>query len=485
MIVYVRNSIFGETKTDNGIRQLPLIGTLNEFEHRQISRWLAHVDTYADGDHLAALLPLLASQRVVVDRSLCVRIVVEALRAATGEPQTRLRHLRHTCATRLFLAMAIEERPTGLMGEIYNKLWGDVSPELVRTILIGNPQLSRRGLYAMAMFMGHGNPDVTHRHYVHLADVILKNLVSRTPVPIDNKALSYAYQTTYANVRKVISRDKFATQISLSEHFTRQSKIKIPEIHPSPRNSSTESNISNSSQLAPRPVDIDRLLTIVTMRDSIDGIADRFLITGKMVAKILLDAALLQERTGFTDFSIPQTKPDDYWVPKITSRSESLEKESLRIHKFLCKIEQGTLNTEHLKIACKIWLKSYHPHSKSLLINTRSELSQLLAALKLLGIPADDFEILIPAVPNEELRSVWLLNVEYLTSEGLLVSRKKRLPVSSSKFLYDNRVGLILRASKSHPLGYQRTLNRAFFVISIWLKLLETCDKLPEVSPVG
>jgi hypothetical protein len=375
--------------------------------------------------------------------------------------------------------MTLEGQPVGPLGEIYNKLWGDISPQLVRTILIGNPRLSRRGLYAMAMFMGHGSPDVTHRHYVHLADIILKDWVNRTPVHIDNKALSYAYQTTYANVRKIRSRDKSATLTSLSEHFTRQSTIPIPELRTHIQNSSPESNLPKPAQLALGPVDIDRLIAIATMRDSIDGIADSFLTTGKMVAKVLLDATLLQESTGFTDFSLPQIKPDDYWTHKTTSRSESLEKESQRIRRFLLQIDQATPNTEQLRIACKIWHGAYHPHSKSLLINTRSELSQLLDALKSLGIPAENFEVLIPDVQKEEERRVWLSIEKELSSLGLSVSRKERLPVSSSKFLYGNRVGLILRASKSHTLGYQRTLNRAFFITSVWLNLREAVAYQP------
>lgn len=481
MVVYVRNSIYGETKSDNGVRQLPLIGRLIDAEHKLISRWLEHVETYADGDPLATLLPKLASHRAIVGHSACVRAVVEALRMATGDTETRLRHLRHTCASRLFLAMLLDEVPNGHLGSIYKALWDDVSPQFVRTVLIGDSRVSRRALYAMAMFMGHGSPDVTHRHYVHLADIVLKEWISKYSVGISDKALAYAYQTTYANIRKIRSRiGKDAPPPALSEHFTRQSTIPIQKL---PDHVHRGSALSIPQQPAPSPLtpaDIDRLLSIATMRDSIDGLADRLLTSDQIVVTALLSASHLQEMTGFTDFSIPQVKPGDYWVTNTMPRYKSLEKESSRVRRFLDGLGQPTQRADQLSMASQVWVETYHPHSKSLLVNARSELDQLLDALKLLGIPKSDFEVLIPDTKNEDERRIWFSIEKELSSQGLSVSRKERLPVSSSKYLYDNRVGLILRASRSHQLGYQRTLNRALFITSVWLKLLDDHRKQRE-----
>ena len=219
------------------------------------------------------------------------------------------------------------------------------------------------------------------------------------------------------------------------------------------------------------PADIDRLLSIATIRNSIDGLADRFLTTGQVVASALLSASILQEQTGFTDFSIPQAKPEDNWLTNIETRYESLDKESSRVRRFLESIGQPTQNIEQLNIASQVWLDTYYPHSTSLLINTRNELNNLLVALKSFGLPAKNFEVLIPEDQKKNEREIWVSIKNELSSHGLLVHPLKRLPLSTSRFRSDNRVGLILRASKSHPLGYQRTLNRALFIVSVWMSL--------------
>lgn len=474
MVVYIRNSFRGETKSENGVRQLPLIGPLSDNEHLLIQRWLLHVDTFAEGDALSTLFPKLAGQRDLLDRNLCVRAVVELLRTATGDNQIRLRHLRHTCATRIYLAMMIDKVPAGPLGSIYKVLWNDVTPKKIRKILVGDSRLTRRGLFALALFMGHASPDVTHRHYVHLADIILKEWIGKVPAAMDGKALSYAYQTTYDNVRQAKSR--FGNELSLtalSAHFTRQTAIPSPKlgtfIQPD-----DEANFPRRSQSLPPPADIDRLLSLATMRDSIDGLADRFLTTVDVVGSVLLSASTLQERTGFTGFAIPQTKSDDYWIPNTVQRQESLDKESKRVRRFLEIIRNTPLDTSEFNSAIQIWQGAYHPHLNYLVINKRSELVQLLDALTKFGIPAKDFEALIPEAQNEDEREILASVEQWLSSQGLPVHRKKRMPHSSSKFNPYNRIGLMLRASKSHQLGYQRTLNRALFITSVWLQLSGT-----------
>lgn len=70
-----------------------------------------------------------------------------ALRSACGDENIQLHHLRHTCASRLFLAMLYPQCPRGLTGQIYNALWEAPPPAHVRSQLLGGTSISRRGLY--------------------------------------------------------------------------------------------------------------------------------------------------------------------------------------------------------------------------------------------------------------------------------------------------------------------------------------------------
>jgi len=473
LIVYVRNSIYGETKSSNGVRQLPLLGALSIAEHELVKQWLSHIETFSDGDHLAALFSDVESKRYIANRSTCVNAVVEVLRKVTGEPETRIRHLRHTCATRLHLAMFFDEAPSGFVGKLYKDLWGEMTPQAVRSILIGDSRVSRRGLYAMALYMGHGSPDITHRHYIHLADVLLKDWIDRESPNIDAKALAYAFQTSYANIRQLRSRPNMdGSPVSLLQHFTRNSGIQEPTLNFYSEQDSPEFDIALPAQPFLTPSDIDRLLAIATMRDSIDGLADRFLISEELVVSVLLSASAIQEKTGYTAFSIPTFAPDNFWTFSKVKRQDTLDKESRRVRSFLDRISDANLLTPEVSGAMEIWERSFHSSSNCLLINKRSDLDQLLACLKLFGIPSKDFELHVPDDLVENNHGHWESTKNWLSTLGLAIHNKNRLPLSFSKINADNRVGLILRASTSHELGYQQTLNRALFVLSIWLSAL-------------
>lgn len=470
MVIFIRNSIYGETKSENGIRQLPLIGGCSDLELSLISRWLDHIEVFADGDDLATFLPNPTNRREAIDRSISVRWVLEVLRSVTGDQQTRLRHLRHTCATRLFLAMICDDMPSGLMGNIYRTLWGDVMPKVVRKQLIGTSSLSRRGLYAMALYMGHGSPDVTHRHYVHVADVALHEWVDKYPLDVDQKALSYVYQATYENIRKLKSRcETEFFQSYLIEHYIKSVDIEYPVLR---LQDNLTINLQKQEQLLPSPVEIDRILSVATLRnsyDSIEGIADRFLTSDHVIVAILKCAVALQEQTGFDDFAISDADPNDNWVIKKLDRYNFLEKESVRVRNFLSKIDKDYLHKEQLNKVIDIWIDAYHPSSTALLIRKRSQLATLLNGFKLFGIQNQDFEVVLPDARYENQHIVWSKVEAELNLSGLKVCHQSRLPLATSKQLAENRLGLILRASDSHGLGYQRTLNRALFVISVWI----------------
>ena len=472
LVLYIRNSVYGETKTENGVRQLPLIGALSTEEADLVNKWLAHIDVYAEDDQLTGLMTKVASQRDIVDRCVCVNVVVDALRNATGDNEIRLRHLRHTCATRLFLSMMLEDVPTGYIGDLYRSLWGEFTPLQVRTLLVGDPHLSRRGIYAMALYLGHGSPDTTHRHYVHLADVLLKHHLDQQSAKVDGKASAYAFQTSYSNIRKLNSRMGAGFSFkAMVAHFTRQSKIPYPCLEPHIRASTdtTADNQPGTSNLAPS--DIDRLLLLATMRNSTEGLADRFLTTDKAVSAILYSASLIQEQSGFTDFAIPSVHSDDVWLPIPMERAHTLEKESQRVRQFLDHAFQAFPDSERLNTAVTIWTHSHYPNATCLLIQKRSEVEQFLEAMKALGLPASKFEALFPQGQNENEAKYWGLAEKWLTSVGLKVRHACRLPLSYCKLRTNNRIGIILRSGDSHKLGYQRTLNRALFIMSIWQRI--------------
>ena len=60
---------------------------------------------------------------------------------------------------------------------------------------------------------------------------------------------------------------------------------------------------------------------------------------------------------------------------------------------------------------------------------------------------------------------------QFLKDKGFRVRIASRLPMRPVPDVPRNRVGLALCASKTHGLGYQATLDRVLFIMSVWTKL--------------
>lgn len=473
-ILYVRNSIHGETKTDNGMRQLPLLGEISSRERQLLTQWLAHSQEYADDDPLALLFPEVDDKRQGIDLTTTVAALTTALRLACGDENVRLRHLRHTCASRLFLAMICPQEPDGLTGQIYHALWGNYPPEAIRLKLLGDTAVSRRGLYAVALYMGHASPKTTLRHYIHCADLVLKGQLDNVEVKISDRALAYCYQANYANLRQMRSRLQVAADSAkdaglLEEAFLQDAHVPRPDFQEKPC-LATEQDIEPPCKEL-EPADLDRLLTIVTMRGTIEGLADRFLCSDSVVFGAIKAAVGQQERLGYTDFGLASRDVDDYWVAPGHLRRPTLDKDSGRVRRFLTENSREPSQVDALSALSEVWANSYLPHSTSLLISRKSDLEKVISSWEALGMDIGDFEAIVPE--TKKIQEFVELNQreQLLKRMGIRVRTTSRLPMRPVPDVPRNRVGLALCASATHRLGYQATLDRVLFIMSVWRSL--------------
>lgn len=478
IILYVRNSIHGETKTDHGMRQLPLLGSISDLEKQLLSQWLAHSREYAGGP-LALLFPEVDDSRHGIDRTTTSAAMTAALRLSCGDENVRLRHLRHTCASRLFLVMLCPQVPQGRTGRVYRALWAEHPPEEIRALLLGDTAISRRGLYAVALYMGHASPKTTLRHYIHSADLVLKDQIDGMDFALSDRALAYCYQVNYSNLRKIRSRLQAASEAGkatrpLQEEFLQRAHIPQPEFKE--QEALPAEQIIEPPLKELEPADLDRLLTIATMRGTIEGLGDRFLCSDYVVIEALSEAVRQQEVSGYTDFGLTIRDTDDYWVAPNYLRRPTLDKESGRVRRFLVQVARNPHHIKALSTLAEIWAKSYLPYSTPLLINRKSDLKRSIESWQTLGMEIRDFEAILPNVPwgNEFIE----INQreQLLNSMGIKVRKASRLPQRTAPDIPGNRVGLVLRPSDSHKLGYQTPLNRVLFIMAVWKRLTDLAD---------
>lgn len=159
-------------------------------------RWLVRRPTM-----LAGLPPEAAQQERLLavsdlpgdtaSRQGTVRRVMRVLQAVTGEPRLVLHHLRHACATWLWLKLRAPDYPevvhfVASMPALCQELG---QARRLRVLLCGATSgPSRVYSNVVARILGHGMPGTSLEHYIHVADLFLAASTTRvakaTPVEV-------------------------------------------------------------------------------------------------------------------------------------------------------------------------------------------------------------------------------------------------------------------------------------------------------------
>ena len=463
-IVYVRNSTYGFTKTDNGVRQIPLLGELTPDESRLIDRWLSHINAYSDDFGVAALLSQLGNEREIIHRGSCIERVIGVLRDVTGDSSIRIRHLRHSFASRSFLYVYCPNIPDGSLGKLYTSIAGNIDPNIVRHTLLGPTHVSQRGLYATGVATGHGSPNVGIKHYIHLLDITTHDCITQYSDLYSHKALAYSLQISYGNARQK-SRRKDAKQSAwIPDNITLNKlrkinslKIQDPQAVIAARNIDAKVNHDDFN-----PADIDKILSLAGIRKTIDGFADYFLLTEEQIKSILIIASKLQIETEFKDFGLPIYLPEDNWITYNFERYKKLDKENSRIYTFLANINVSKDTLSTIDNIISIWKSAFIPGSSYLLFTKRSDLSSYIDSMKKIDVLPNNF---IAFLPEENM--IWKKIEAEINELGLTVKYRNNLKLAQGPSP-DSRIGLILRSGSETRLGYQRTLNRAIFSLACW-----------------
>ncbi len=205
--LHVRRYPGHSLKTRNAIRTIRIDALLPTPERALLRRWILHRHTMLAGRSREAVQQerLLATSDMPSDTASkqgTVRRVMQALHAVTGEPRLVLHHLRHACATWVWLKLRAPDYP-----EVVN--YATSMPALcqelgqarrLRVLLCGATSGPSR-VYSnlVARILGHGMPGTSLEHYIHVADLFLAASTVRaaTATPVEVwQALTGASRTT-------------------------------------------------------------------------------------------------------------------------------------------------------------------------------------------------------------------------------------------------------------------------------------------------
>lgn len=205
--LHVRRYPGHSLKTKNAVRTIRIDALLPTPERTLLRRWLLRRHTMLAGRPREAvqqerLLAMSDLPSDTVSKQGTVNRVMQALHAVTGEPRLVLHHLRHACATWVWLKLRAPDYP-----EVVNYVASmpALCQELgqarrLRVLLCGATSGPSR-LYSnvVARILGHGMPGTSLEHYIHVADVFLGATTTRVAAatPVEAwQALTGASRTT-------------------------------------------------------------------------------------------------------------------------------------------------------------------------------------------------------------------------------------------------------------------------------------------------
>ncbi|MEC5206676.1 integrase [Vogesella perlucida] len=190
----VRRNPFSRLKTDNAKRQLPLSMLLANHELAELLSYHQQQRSRAGKQRGCYLFADMATNDRPADITQVQSSLHHLMRQITGDHEMRYHHLRHSFATHLVQLLSQQISPLTLPSHWLAPADIDSSiPRLSRHIS-AQSEVSRKGLFAIAEWMGHASPSTTLCHYVHNLDHLLKNQLWTHSFAHQRNGLGFARQ---------------------------------------------------------------------------------------------------------------------------------------------------------------------------------------------------------------------------------------------------------------------------------------------------
>lgn len=474
IVVLFRHNDFREIKSDNGIRQVPLLGALSTMERSALDRWMAHIDEFCD-DPLSALFSGERNARSLMDRALITSRITDALAQATGDTNMRCHYARHSFATRLELLMTLESREDLEERNVFaDNLLGIIDPVSARMLLLDSALQSKRGSWAVSMAVGHGVPGTTAHHYQHLTDVIaalhVRKIWAKKHIRLDITTISYIAGIPRDNVAPW-RRHKQDGRVFVDESLVRSLVSAVLE--------SSKDGLQRTPKVALSPIvkdhaailphHIDAVVELLHRGRKVDSIEDVLLIPAPSAFNIVKRAEKVLE---YSHYGIEKSE----WKPlcsseiatRVGKRSASETNKTLE---FLRRIAPQLVSDRSFanlaRKAGEHWKRHFSPAHTELIVPQLDVLSDIMTLLFRAGIPSALLELRVGkgGFSVETVRQL----ADNANCKECTVIESDRLPLAGSTIrrFARNRVGVVLRENANGPLTSMAQLHRALCSLAV------------------
>jgi len=170
-------------KSPSATRRLPLYILLTQEEIHLLRSWLSQFEWK---DPEALLFCVRDKPHELIPEAYVFSPIRKALAMVTGDATLRFHHLRHSFAT--WLLIRLTGNGTGLRDAapfLNHSEFDEQRVHELRSFLLGNEYLGRKGAYAVASLCGHADLDTMFTSYIHLCDWLLgRELSRRAALPV-------------------------------------------------------------------------------------------------------------------------------------------------------------------------------------------------------------------------------------------------------------------------------------------------------------
>ncbi|EHR69316.1 site-specific recombinase XerD [Burkholderiales bacterium JOSHI_001] len=470
-IVLVRRNAYRNLKSDAGVRQVPLIGPLSPLESKLLEGWQAHADATVGSDRCGVLIAQSNEPRRLADRKRLMDRITDALRVVAQRPTAHPHHLRHAYACRMALMLCMRELPSDPARlRLVRRLIGPCDPRAARQVLLDTDAPSKRGLWALALAIGHASPSTALRWYIHVHEymlvVAMEDLGRELEVKLDATTAAYACGRPVARSRHRIVMDAaWAERHLVAGALQPVATCKAASSQPVLPARKPATTVSLDL------LTVDRLLEQVHRRSRVDAmLAQRLMLDPAVITDLLRHEFACREAAGY-DLSASG------WHP--TSSREALNHvragsrrpvETERVRGFmrqLAAIAQDADWRGQTKRAVDAWTQRYRATSTPILVASAQEASALVNWCRASGVRTEDLLILMPSdggVPQDL---------------GEIDSSVERVeaPLGSARVQYRNqgrvRLGIQLRENDVGPMTQMTQVHRVMHVLATWLAATE------------
>ena len=442
IFILVRNSIYGETKTKSGVRQIPVIENWTELEVDAFNKVYEYAKDNFELDKQVSLMTASTTSRELINKYTAISYLSRSLKKVTGDEGLRFHHLRHSFANRMY-SLFVEKSSSNT------------------SVINSQCYFAKYPLRALAEMMGHMHEKTALESYVHRLDSACKNIIKIDEYSNLVSAYSYALNITKANVRqRLVRKNLLSLHKNISTPFVEFSnRVKSDRIDDDGRSANQRLTL----------FEIDLLLKKYSAtKQPIDRLANQLMLDQEASKKVANLAAKMERESGFDYYQSDFINHDKLFNEQhvgVLKEIKSNKSADVRLsslldvfHEYLLDLDNDKKNK--VKAGLEIWRLTYQKGFN--IVTDSNELDSLRECFLILSL---------------EVEVVKVISSEYESDDNMndvdIIHRSRHIPNSREKIKSRQRSSVAIQIKPNSLIKTNQTLARLLIVMSIFLEL--TC----------